>query len=104
MNRRAGLARLAPAALGLALLLIFAALVSRSPGSVTPAGPTGIPAPSATAVVTEAPVVWWWRVGSNAPVPLIGGFVAVPGAGGFGFYGSQPSLFRLVAWSKAVRP
>lgn len=26
----------------------------------------------------------------------------VPGAGGFGYYGTQPSLFAIVAWSRAV--
>lgn len=48
--------------------------------------------------------IWWWRVGSGAPLPLISGFVSDTLARGFGFYGSQPSLFRLVAWSKAVAP
>lgn len=48
--------------------------------------------------------IWWWRLGADRPLPLVGGLTGDRLAGGFGFYGAQPSLFRLVAWSKAVAP
>jgi hypothetical protein len=33
---------------------------------------------------------------------LVTGLVSDPQAGGFGFYGAQPSLFSIVAWSRAA--
>ena len=53
--------------------------------------------------------VWLYRLNGTAPVavPLVtklaGGSVVGTGAG-FGYYGAQPSLFSLVAWSRGIGP
>jgi hypothetical protein len=47
--------------------------------------------------------LWLYRLGDGTSAPLVTGVVgAPPEAGGFGFYGAQPSLFRMVAWSRAA--
>ena len=46
--------------------------------------------------------VWLYQLGSGTSAPLITGLVSDPQARGFGFYGAQPSLFSIVAWSRAA--
>jgi hypothetical protein len=46
--------------------------------------------------------LWLYRLGSRTSAPLVTGLVSDPQAGGFGFYGAQPSLFSIVAWSRAA--
>ncbi len=47
--------------------------------------------------------LWLHRIAEGTSAPLVGGLVGgVPEAGGFGYCGTQPSLFRIVAWSRAV--
>jgi hypothetical protein len=46
--------------------------------------------------------LWLYRFRDGSSTPLVRGLVGVPSAaGGFGFYGAQPSLFSIVAWSRA---
>lgn len=45
--------------------------------------------------------LWLYRLRDGSSAPLVRGLVADPLAGGFGFYGAQPSLFSIVAWSRA---
>jgi hypothetical protein len=45
--------------------------------------------------------LWLYRLVDGSSAPLVRGLVSDPIAGGFGFYGAQPSLFSIVAWSRA---
>jgi hypothetical protein len=45
--------------------------------------------------------LWLYRLTDGSSAPLVRGLVADPVAGGFGFYGAHPSLFSIVAWSRA---
>jgi hypothetical protein len=46
--------------------------------------------------------LWLYRLADGSSAPLIRGLVSDPMAGGFGFYGAQPSLFSIVAWSRST--
>jgi hypothetical protein len=46
--------------------------------------------------------LWLHRLADGSSTPLVRGLVSDRLAGGFGFYGAQPSLFSIVAWSRAV--
>jgi hypothetical protein len=47
--------------------------------------------------------LWLYRLGDGTSAPLVTGLVGgPPEAAGFGFYGAQPSLFSIVAWSRAA--
>jgi hypothetical protein len=46
--------------------------------------------------------LWLYRLADDSTAPLVTGLVSDPNAGGFGFYGAQPSLFSIVAWSRAA--
>jgi len=50
--------------------------------------------------------VWLYRLNGTPPaaVPLITKMPSDSLAGGFGYYGAQPSLFSILAWSRAVVP
>ena len=45
--------------------------------------------------------LWLYRLADGSSAPLVRGLVSDSAAGGFGFYGAQPSLFSIVAWSRA---
>lgn len=45
--------------------------------------------------------LWLYRLSDGTSAPLVTGLVGgPPEAAGFGFYGAQPSLFSIVAWSR----
>jgi len=46
--------------------------------------------------------LWLYRLADGSAAPLVRGLVGDSVAGGFGFYGAQPSLFSIVAWSRAA--
>ncbi|MEP6893412.1 MAG: hypothetical protein ABI927_06485, partial [Gaiellaceae bacterium] len=46
--------------------------------------------------------LWLYRLADGTSAPLITGLASDSQAGGFGFYGAQPSLFSVVAWSRAA--
>lgn len=46
--------------------------------------------------------VWLYRLTDRTSAPLVTGLVGDTLAAGFGFYGAQPSLFSIVAWSRAA--
>lgn len=46
--------------------------------------------------------LWLHRL-DGTRAALLSGVAGNPESGGFGYYGQQPSLFRVVAWSRAVR-
>lgn len=46
--------------------------------------------------------IWLYRFADDTRQPLIRGLQSHPQAGGFGFYGAQPSLTSVAAWSLAV--
>jgi hypothetical protein len=47
--------------------------------------------------------LWLYRLRDGTSAPLVTGLVGGPlEAAGFGFYGAQPSLFSIVAWSRAA--
>jgi len=50
--------------------------------------------------------IWLYRLNGRSPaaVPLITKMPSDSLAGGFGYYGAQPSLFSILAWSRAVVP
>lgn len=45
--------------------------------------------------------IWFVRPGAVTAVPLVTGIQSHPDARGFGFYGLQPPLSEIVAWSRA---
>jgi hypothetical protein len=47
--------------------------------------------------------LWLHRIADGTSVPLVRGLASDSQAAGFGFYGMQPSLFAIVAWSRATR-
>ena len=47
--------------------------------------------------------LWLHRIADGTSVPLVRGLASDSQAAGFGFYGMQPSLFAIVAWSHATR-
>jgi hypothetical protein len=46
--------------------------------------------------------LWLYRLADGTSAQLVAGLVGDPVAGGFGYYGAQPSLFSIVAWSRAL--
>lgn len=47
--------------------------------------------------------LWLYRIADGTSAPLVIGLVGGPlEAGGFGFYGAQPNLFSIIAWSRAI--
>lgn len=47
--------------------------------------------------------LWLHRLADGTSVPLVRGLLSHPQSGGFGYYGAQPSLFAVAAWSLAGR-
>lgn len=46
--------------------------------------------------------IWIHRVGDGTSAPLVRGLASDSAAGGFGFYGTQPAITSVAAWSLAV--
>jgi len=46
--------------------------------------------------------LWLYRFADGTSAPLVTGLVGDSVGAGFGFYGAQPSLFSIAAWSRAV--
>ena len=47
--------------------------------------------------------LWLYRIADGTSAPLVRGIASDPQAAGFGFYGMQPNLVAITAWSRAVR-
>jgi hypothetical protein len=49
--------------------------------------------------------IWLYRLADGTSAPLVRGLQSgVPGAGGFGYYGMQPPITSVAAWSRGLRP